>query len=81
MIRHTDLGKEAVRMKIRLGTIRCAGNRRLKIYGTLRCSSGKRVKQANRVFFASIAEARSSGFRPCGHCLKNEYKTWKNETV
>jgi len=62
---------------IRSGAIRFAGNNRLKIYGTLRCSSGRRMKDDNRVFFSSEAEARAAGFRPCGNCLKHVYRLWK----
>ncbi|MGN6478422.1 MAG: Ada metal-binding domain-containing protein [Flavipsychrobacter sp.] len=54
---------------------------RLKIYGSLSCSSGKRMKRSNRIFFVSEAEAIENGYRPCGHCMKNEYKNWKNGIV
>ena len=63
-----------VRRLVRAGAIRFAGNSKLKIYGTLRCASGKRMKKGNRVFFSSAAEARSLGFRPCGNCLRKEYR-------
>ncbi len=58
-----------------------AGNARLKIFGRLNCSSGKRMKKVNRVFFTSVQEAYEHHFRPCGHCMKAEYKQWKNESV
>ncbi|WP_343635955.1 Ada metal-binding domain-containing protein [Fluviicola sp.] len=57
--------------------MRFGGNKTLKIYGTLACTSGKRMKRENRVFFSDEQEAISTGFRPCGHCLKKEYLTWK----
>jgi methylphosphotriester-DNA--protein-cysteine methyltransferase len=57
------------------------GNNKLKIYGTLDCASGKRMKMANRVFFTSAKEAVDLGYRPCGHCLKVEYKKWKNGPI
>jgi methylphosphotriester-DNA--protein-cysteine methyltransferase len=84
MIRHTSLGdtafKRSRQLKILLnkGDIAFAGNRKLKIYGTLNCSSGKRMKVGNRVFFKSEAEAIECGYRPCGHCMRSAYKTWKN---
>jgi len=63
---------------VHAGKICFAGNRRLKIYGTLRCSSGKRMKKINRAFFSSEAEALASGYRPCCHCLREEYIRWKH---
>ena len=62
---------------VRRGAITLAGNRKLSIYGTLRCSAGKRMKSVNRVFFSSPDEALKLGYRPCGHCLRNEYGLWK----
>jgi len=44
----------------------------------LNCKSGKRMKKENRVFFSTENEAIKSNFRPCGHCMKTEYKKWKN---
>src|SRR5258708_8895898 len=61
-----------IRSLIRAGKIRFGGNKILKIYGTLSCSSGKRMKAENRVFFESEAEARLAGYRPCGHCMKDQ---------
>ncbi len=66
---------------IRKGEIVLGGNKRLKIYGTLGCASGKRMKRENRVFFKSDTEARKMGFRPCGHCMKEAYKQWKDGFV
>ncbi len=64
------------------GTISFGGHRKLKIYGHLNCpnaakwvAKGHYVKQ--RVFFASEVEAKENGYRPCGCCMKEEYKTWK----
>ena len=39
---------------------------------------GKRMKRASRVFFGDAAEAREAGFRPCGHCLRDDYARWKD---
>jgi methylphosphotriester-DNA--protein-cysteine methyltransferase len=52
---------------------------KLKIYGKLSCLSGKRMKLQNRVFFKNTEEALANGYRPCGHCMQNEYKTWKTK--
>jgi hypothetical protein len=51
------------------------------IYGRLDCSSALRAVakgtyQRSRVFFASEADAIAAGFRPCGNCLRAEYKAW-----
>jgi methylphosphotriester-DNA--protein-cysteine methyltransferase len=67
--------------KIRNGEINFGGNRKLKIYGFLSCTSGKRMKSENRVFFTSEQEARRNNYRPCGHCMKAEYKKWKNGLI
>ena len=60
------------------------GNKKLKIYGKLDCSSalrwidkGKYIK--TRVFFENEEKAREAGYRPCGICMKKEYKIWKNK--
>ncbi|HAY45512.1 MAG TPA: metal-binding protein [Gammaproteobacteria bacterium] len=76
MIRHRDIQDIALREKIRHGTVLYGGNRKLNIYGTLDCYSGKRMKRENRVFFESSDEAKSEGYRPCGHCMKSEYQKW-----
>jgi methylphosphotriester-DNA--protein-cysteine methyltransferase len=39
------------------------------------------MKPANRVFFESKKEALAENFRPCGHCMKADYKKWKNGSV
>jgi len=58
------------------------GHKRLKIYGRLDCpsafwhiSQGHYVKY--RVFFADEKTAKKAGYRPCGICMKKEYKKWK----
>ncbi|WP_031527906.1 Ada metal-binding domain-containing protein [Dyadobacter crusticola] len=62
---------------IQSGQITFGGNRTLRIYGLLSCRSGKRMKQQNRVFFSSGAEALENGYRPCAHCMRIEYQQWK----
>ncbi|WP_309883053.1 Ada metal-binding domain-containing protein [Chryseobacterium rhizosphaerae] len=79
MIQHTLISAPILRSKIRSLEIRFAGNKNLKIYGLLQCRSGKRMKRENRVFFATEKEALQNNFRPCGHCMKNEYKKWKEK--
>ncbi len=81
MIRHTALSDEEVRKRIRENKVLFGGNRLLKIYGKLNCRSGKRMKRENRVFFHSETEAIQQGYRPCGHCLHDEYKKWKNGSI
>ena len=81
MIQHTEISDSELRNKIRKKEIRFGGNSKLKIYGVLGCVSGKKMKRENRVFFSSEQEAMKNGFRPCGHCLKEKYQKWKNETI
>jgi len=77
MERHTEIPDTVLRSKIKSREIKFGGNRKLKIYGLLHCSSGKRMKRENRVFFKSEKEALENNYRPCGHCMKVEYKLWK----
>jgi hypothetical protein len=77
MIFHDQITDSAVRAAIRHQTIRLAGNIRDKIFGRLNCRSGRRMKRVNRVFFADEAEALAHGFRPCGHCMREDYAVWK----
>lgn len=65
-----------IRRRIRNGDILFAGNRKLRIYGVLNCASGKRMKKLNRVFFSTANEAEDQGYRPCGHCMRDEYEAW-----
>ncbi len=81
MILHKEIGNTGLRKKIRQKEICFGGNLKLKIYGTLKCRSGKRMKRENRVFFLSENEAKNHGYRPCGHCMRSEYKKWKNGFV
>jgi methylphosphotriester-DNA--protein-cysteine methyltransferase len=81
MLKHTNIADDGIRAKIRRKEIRLGGNAKLKIYGTLDCKSGKRMKRMNRVFFMSDQQARENGYRPCGHCMKNEYLIWKNGSL
>jgi hypothetical protein len=83
MINHIDIGTGPEDRKaqtlglIKKGLIQWGGNRPGKIYGRLSCMSGKRMKTENRVFFESEAEAIGQGYRPCAHCMPQEYKLWK----
>ncbi len=80
MIQHNEISDADLRSKIRKQEIVLGGYKKMKIYGQLHCSSGKRMKRENRVFFTSEAEALKNGYRPCGHCMKEAYKKWKNKT-
>jgi len=77
MIHHSIYSATDFKKAIRSKSILFAGNARLKIYGTLHCASGKRIKKENRVFFVSEKEAIQTGFRPCGHCMRDAYLKWK----
>lgn len=76
MIEHKEISNANLTGKIRRREVILGGNRRLKIYGMLNCHSGKRMNKENRVFFTSECEAVDKGFRPCGNCMKPEYKKW-----
>lgn len=76
MIPHSQLTDMELKSKIRHNQIALGGNSKIKIYGTLHCGSGKRLKKENRVFFSSEDEAIQNNFRPCGHCMKTEYRQW-----
>jgi methylphosphotriester-DNA--protein-cysteine methyltransferase len=39
------------------------------------------MNKENRVFFADEKEAVQNQYRPCGHCMKKIYKTWKDGSV
>ena len=61
------------------------GNKKLKIYGQLDCKSalswiGKGYYISNRVFFENEEVAKQLGYRPCGVCMKKEYKKWKENS-
>ena len=81
MIKHTELSNTELKDEIRKKKINFGGNGKLKIYGLLTCISGKRMKKKNRVFFADEKEALQNQYRPCGHCMKEAYKTWKDRFV
>jgi methylphosphotriester-DNA--protein-cysteine methyltransferase len=87
MITHLSLGEtnysrtKTLQQLISVNTICFGGNRKLKIYGLLHCKSGKRMKPTNRVFFSSATEAEKNGYRPCGHCMKDEYNIWKYKNL
>jgi methylphosphotriester-DNA--protein-cysteine methyltransferase len=83
MIHQTDLGDtpfarfRKLQSLILNGEITLGGYKKTKIYGTLSCKSGKRMKPENRVFFKNEQEAIAAGYRPCGHCMQQQFKTWK----
>jgi methylphosphotriester-DNA--protein-cysteine methyltransferase len=58
------------------------GHRRTRIYGRLDCPSALRAIARggyvqHRVFFASEADARAAGYRPCAVCMPAQYTRWK----
>ena len=61
------------------------GHRRNRGYGRLDCraalswiAKGHYVK--HRVFFADEETAVAAGYRPCAHCMPEEYRRWKAGT-
>ncbi|MGE8552522.1 MAG: Ada metal-binding domain-containing protein [Chryseobacterium jejuense] len=81
MLLHSQLSDSELRSKIRKQEIRLGGNKNLKLYGLLGCRSGKRMKKGNRVFFTNESEALQNGYRPCGHCMKEEYQQWRLQQI
>lgn len=81
MWRHRELESSELHQKLKQHELLFAGNAQLKIYGRLTCSSGKRMLKSNRVFFVDEQEAIAQGYRPCGHCMKQAYKKWKDATI
>lgn len=79
MITHSQLSAQELRILIKRGIFTLGGNKKLKIFGRLDCASGKRMLKDNRVFFTSVQEAKYFGYRPCGHCMKQDYKIWKKD--
>lgn len=62
------------------------GNGKDKIYGRLDCSMAlstiKRfpgIYEKTRVFFADEKTALAAGYRPCGCCLREKYREYKND--
>lgn len=77
MISNQQLNQLELHKLIKSGSIKFAGNAKLKIYGYLNCVSGKRMKKGNRVFFKNETAANKLGYRPCGHCMRESYNRWK----
>ncbi len=60
------------------------GNGKDRIYGRLDCGTALAsirwypgAYASHRVFFADEATAIASGYRPCGNCMRAEYRVWK----
>ena len=58
------------------------GHARTKVYGRLDCPVALSLLRRGfqpryRVFFADEATAIAAGFRPCGACMRAEYRAWK----
>ena len=78
MLHHSEISDTELKTEIRNNIICFGGNKNEKIYGLLSCASGKRLNRDNRVFFTSELEALQNNYRPCGHCMRKDYKEWKN---
>lgn len=87
MFFHSEIGTTPFQRSKRLlyllrnSEVSLAGNAALRIYGTLNCKSGKRLKPENRIFFKDEAEALSMNYRPCGHCMRETYRKWKQSNI
>jgi methylphosphotriester-DNA--protein-cysteine methyltransferase len=81
MLLHASIGNNQLRKLIHTHQLKLGGNLKLKIYGSLSCVSGKRMLRKNRVFFQNEEEAIELGYRPCAHCLPEQFKKWKEKTA
>lgn len=62
------------------------GHKKLRIYGRLDCPSAlKYIEKGqyvqHRVFFKDEETAVAAGYRPCGICMKEQYKEWKKHKL
>ncbi len=59
------------------------GHSRTQVYGRLDCPVALSLirrgfdVRPTRVFFADEATAIAAGYRPCGACLREQYRRWK----
>jgi methylphosphotriester-DNA--protein-cysteine methyltransferase len=58
------------------------GHARTRVYGRLDCPVAlswirRGSSMPHRVFFADEATAIAAGYRPCGACMRAEYREWK----
>lgn len=59
------------------------GNGAARIYGRLDCPDALRALRMDdtykkhRVFFQDEETAIASGYRPCGNCMREQYRKWK----
>jgi hypothetical protein len=59
------------------------GHSRTRVYGRLDCRVALSLirrgydVRPTRVFFADEATAIAAGYRPCGACMRAEYRQWK----
>ena len=58
------------------------GNSKAGIYGRLDCTAANGALSKgyaqHRVFFADEQDAIKAGYRPCGRCMRTQYKEWKS---
>jgi hypothetical protein len=62
------------------------GHRGARIYGRLDCPTALRAIArggyvCHRVFFADEATALAAGYRPCGTCLPEKHRAWKQRAA
>jgi methylphosphotriester-DNA--protein-cysteine methyltransferase len=62
---------------------RLGGHSRTRVYGRLDCPVALSLirrgfdVRPTRVFFADEAIAIAAGYRPCGACMREQYRRWK----
>lgn len=62
------------------------GNSKLKVYGRLNCGTALATirrfpgsYEKSRVFFADENTALAAGYRPCGNCLRKQYREYQTD--
>jgi hypothetical protein len=58
------------------------GNSKDKLYGKLTCGTARNALgkgyEEIRVFFADEETAIAAGYRPCGNCMRAQYREWRS---
>ena len=62
------------------------GNSKLKVYGRLNCGTALATirrfpgsYEKSRVLFADEKTALAAGYRPCGNCLRKQYREYQTD--
>ena len=66
----TDMANKATAAvsSVASGAVKIIGNKNSKIYHREDCPGALKMSESNKVFFNSIEEAKSAGYKPAGNC-------------